>query len=257
MFTDGFKKSDTHMHPNLLRHPEQAGDFILRAIDEGFDMICFTDHMYHPRSDAPDRMLPGRLGEYCDTVHALAEKWASQITLKCGIEVDYWPPDEPMIRELLAQGTFDHVIGSSHLAVEMYPYPLARMTRDELADVCLRNTLQAAKTGLFDTVSHLDQYRWAYFHPERFPLMESEYHLEKHIPLMRQLFEYLQDTGIALEVNSYAIRKGLDPLGQPHPEDAVLRLSREYCLNYVFASDAHVARDVGAGYARSLEPLGL
>ena len=50
-------KRDTHMHPNLLKIPEQADDFIRQAIALGFDEIHFTDHMpFTKTGDEHDRI---------------------------------------------------------------------------------------------------------------------------------------------------------------------------------------------------------
>ena len=58
-------KRDFHMHPNILKVPEQADLFINRAIELGFNEICFTDHMpFSVTGDEVDRIPFGKVKEY-------------------------------------------------------------------------------------------------------------------------------------------------------------------------------------------------
>ena len=236
------------MHPNLMRKPEQAEDFIRTAIDKGFDMICFTDHMYHPVNMLKDRMLSDSLPEYCYRIQNIAEKYRNQIAILCGIEIDYCPQDEEYIRQVLRSGLFDHILGSTHYHLQdIYHVKTSEVERDTFACLALNNTLAAVKSGMFDTISHLDFYRWAMFTPSRFEFPDSTYHLEKHIPLIREILQEMEKTGMALEVNASGIYKGFDNRG-PHPEYAILNIAKEYRLRYVYGSDAHKPENVGSCY---------
>ena len=247
MFADGYQKSDTHLHPNIIRNPGQARSFIEQAISLGFDMICFTDHMYHPAYDAKDRMLPGTAVQYCQTVRDLAKEYKEQITIKCGIEIDYYPPDEEHINNILKEAEFDHVLGSTHFHLPYYGLKLQTLEKDSFAELALNNTMECVKSGLFDTLSHLDFFRWALFTTTRFTFSESDYHLENHLSKIQKILATLEKQGMCLEVNSSGIYKGFDERG-PHPEWEILEMAKQFKLRYVFGSDAHRAENVGRNY---------
>jgi len=246
MFADGYAKCDTHMHPNIIRQPQKVYGFIEKAIELGFDMICFTDHMPYPDYDADDRMLPGTVSEYCRTVERLAREYASQIAIKCGIEVDYCPRDEEYINRLLREGQFDHILGSTHFHLPFYGIRLEKTQRDTFADMALDNTLSCVRSGLFDTVSHMDFFRWAMCKPV-FHFKDSEYHLEKHLAKIDSVIDEIEQTGVCLEINSSGIYKGFDTRG-PHPEHAILDRTKGRRIRYLFGSDAHRAENVGRCY---------
>ena len=119
------KKKDFHMHPNLLKKPKQADLFIKRAIELNFDEICFTDHMpFSVTGDEHDRIPFGMVKDYCEKVREKADEYKNQIIIKTGIEIDYHPKCLKEIEEVLSQGEFDYIIGSSHLNIEGFNIPL-------------------------------------------------------------------------------------------------------------------------------------
>lgn len=238
-------KKDYHLHPNLLKKPEQADLFIQRAVELGFSEICFTDHMpFTVTGDEHDRIPFGKVGEYCKKVREKAEEYKDKIIIRTGIEIDYHPSCIKEIEQVLSEGDFDYIIGSSHLNIAGFNIPMENTTRTEFAEQVLKNYLLAAKSGYFDTISHLDVYRWVFW---EYPLKDDSYTYKSNIEIINKIFEELEKRRLNLEINTAPLYKGFDNLGA-YPENDIIKISRQYKLSYVYGSDAHTADRVGFGY---------
>ncbi len=238
-------KKDYHLHPNIINNPSQAEDFINRAVQLGFDEICFTDHMpFSITHNEFDRIPNGRVGEYCKRVKELALMHKNKITIKTGIEIDYHPYYEREIKNVLSQGEFDYILGSSHLSIDGYRIDLKNTTRTEYARMVLSNYLCAAKSGLFDTLSHLDVYRWVF---DAYPLIDDNFEVSSCFDILNDIFSVIEKSGIYLELNAAPLYKRFDNCGF-YPQYEILDLSEKYNIKYIYGSDAHTADKVGFGY---------
>jgi len=247
-------KRDGHMHPNIMKFPSQGDEFIKKALEEGFDEITFTDHMpFTVTGDEHDRIPFGAVADYCKAVADHRERYSDRISIKTGIEVDFHPTCLPEIRDVLAEGRFHTVLGSSHLNIKGFKVPFPSLTRTEFAGIVLENYLHAAESGLFHVLTHLDVYRWI-FADHAFPLTDDNYSVKSHESLLRRLFSELEKGQIALEVNAAPLYKKFDSLG-PYPEKSILDIAADYRFPIVYGSDAHTSDRVGYGYAECLPLL--
>ncbi len=238
-------KRDYHMHPNLLKKPEQGIEFIETAIKKGFDEICFTDHMpFTVTGDEHDRIPFGKVSDYCFEVRRLQTEYKEKISIRLGIEIDFHPTCIDEIENVLSQGNFDYIIGSSHLNITGFNIPMKETTQNEFAEIVLNNHLQAIESGYFDTLSHLDVYRWVF---SAYPLIDDNYCYKRHLPILHKLFEALDKHNMNLEINAAPLFKKFDNLGA-YPQSEILEISREYNLKYIYGSDAHRAEHIGFGY---------
>ncbi len=241
-------KRDLHMHPNILKRPEQADLFINRAIELGFCEICFTDHMpFSVTGDEHDRIPFGKISRYCEAVEEKAHLFRDKISIKTGIEIDFHPTCTDEIEQVLCSGRFDYVLGSSHLNISGFGIDFKNTTQTEFAKMVLENYLCAAKSGLFSAVSHLDIYRCVFNDAKNYPLIPDGYTFTRCEPLIREIFAYLETNNIFLEINAAPLYKRFDTLG-PYPEKKILELAKEYDLKYAYGSDAHTYDKLGFGY---------
>lgn len=248
------KKCDGHMHPNIMKFPSQGDEFAARAAELGFDEITFSDHMpFTVTGDEYDRIPFGAVGDYCRAVDDFRRRYSDLIAVKTGIEVDFYPDCLPEIREVLSQGRFDTVLGSSHLNIKGFNIPFSKMTRTEFAAVVLENYLRAAESALFDVLTHLDVYRWIFADSE-FHLKDDAYDVHTHEQLIRRIFAELEKNGTALEINAAPLYKKFDTLGA-YPEKSILAIAEDYKFPIVYGSDAHTAKRVGYGYCECLKYL--
>lgn len=250
-------KRDYHLHPNIINNPTQAEEFIKNAVDLGFDEICFTDHMpFSITHNEFDRIPEGMIGEYCKRVHELSQKHKSEITIKTGIEIDYHPYYLSEIENVLSQGEFDYIIGSSHLNISGYRIDFANTTRTEFARMVLNNYLCAARSGLFNTISHLDVYRWVFSEKKSYPLIDDGFDVSSCTDILEDLFSTLEKNNMFLEINAAPLFKCFDNLGF-YPEKKILDIAKNYKLKYIYGSDAHSPEKLGFGYDKITELTGI
>lgn len=240
-------KYDYHTHPNFMNVPENDRKFIESAIESGLEEICFTDHAPLSRFPLSDRVPFGFARRYCERVRELADEYKGRITVKCGVEMDYIPDLEGEIEDILSEGSYDYVIGSSHLHIPgMLPKALSEMTADEYVAHCCLNNLRAVRSGYFNTVAHLDMYRWVVRKNERFKLLTAQFDFKRHEDTIRETFSEMEKRGVALEINTHlmASTKNAEDI---YPSKDVLKIAKEYNIKYKYGSDAHHKGDVGFG----------
>ena len=241
-------KHDYHMHPQLLTKPGDWADaFVRKAISEGIEEICFTDHMPLSMSDQKDRIPRGRVSEYYAKASEYADKYKDEISIKVGIEVDYHPDYLDEIEAVLQAGKFDYILGSSHLQLPGYGLKLGEMEADEFISVMLKNILGSVKSGYFDAVAHIDFYRWIVESEERFPMRTRKYHYENHRDTIAEILDEIKKRDMILEVNTHRMA-GIGGLENVYPCRETLELSLLKGVKYRFGSDAHVPHDVGFGW---------
>lgn len=241
-------KIDFHTHPNILKNPPQAEEFVKKAIDEGFDTIVFTDHMpFSVTGDEIDRMPFGAVPLYCEKVREIAEKYRDRIRILCGIEVDYYPSCTDEITMTLAQGDFDIILGSSHLNIKGLGIPFRSLSKTDYAEIVINNYYFASQSGMFDVLTHPDIYRIQISDPETFPLAGDFPKIADLEEDLRRLFSAMEEKNIMMEINAAPLYKKFDSRG-PYPDRDILAIASEYNLKYTFGSDAHIPENVGFGY---------
>ena len=217
-------RKDYHLHPNIMKHPEQFSAFVRAAADAGIGEICVTDHMPLSISMASDRIPHGRVKEYCQTVRELSKRHEGILSVKCGIEIDYHPSVLDEIKQVLDEGDFDYILASSHMHIYVKDYE--KYTFNEFASMAIENSIRAVETGWFDAVSHLDMYRFAFENPHRFPLKDDGYDVLKHEADMKALLNILSTSKVRLEINPHLAETKGD-LSFTYPQEQIVRWALE------------------------------
>lgn len=235
-------RKDYHMHP-MAWTEENLPLFVEKALEKGMGEICITDHMPLLMADAPDRMRPGAVGAYCRRVQEWAARYQGVISIKCGIEVDFHPTLKGYIEDILAQGTFHHILGSTHIQVFLRDYP--RYTYDDFAAASLENTLRAVESGYFTAISHLDQFRFVFASPERFPLRRSSYDPARHEDVIREILGKIREKNMCLEINPH-LAEAMKDVEITYPQAQIVKWALDADVRFVYGSDAHAPGSVGA-----------
>lgn len=246
---------DAHLHTD--QSPDSAVPidvYAARAIELGVAEICVTDHVDFDPRDPAYRYT--RFEDRDRTVRSAAERWAREgVTIRFGAEVTYNRRWEADVRDHLGKYRYDYVIGSVHDWPES-PYWSTRVrawiegkTLDEIVAPYYAEIIAAARTGLFDTIGHLDVVR-RYLYP-----MITTADLATRPDLQEPALRAIIESGTALEVNSSGLRY---PGGETYPSAAVVARFRALGGERVVAgSDAHsrgsfAARlDTSYGHIRS------
>lgn len=229
---------DYHIHTHFCGHARGTMEaYVQAAIDDGLPEMGFADHFPMIKGWRPGySMQPEQLPEYIRQVHLLQRQFP-EISIKLGIEADYYSPsEEAATQTLLAQHPFDYVYGSVHFLDDWAfddPERIAEWDSHDVNAVYSHYyTLveQAVRSGLFDILGHMD-------------LVKKFGHraTREMIGPIEQVVKACRDTGMAIEINTSGLRK---PVKEIYPAPAILHLIRQYHVPIVLGSDAHAPHEV-------------
>lgn len=251
---------DSHSHTFYSKHAIGSVDELARAsIAAGVTVLTITDHAPFA-VDTDNRLLASELDRYFADIERARVFYQGQITILCGLELDYMPGTTVFNRELLTRYPMDFVIGSIHYVevpgeAMVKVWELPRLAGRAFLDRYFANLEGLLDSGLFDAVGHADTLLRGV--PEDILLRRFE-------PLLAPLAR----SGIAFELNASGLRKSsLDPTtGREvqgvwsYPSRKLVAQLMAHKVPFTVGSDAHAPGDAGAGIAELLEtlrPLGL
>ena len=198
---------DAHLHTNLSPDAIVPIDaYAALAREYGMPEICITDHVDFDPGDPAFAFTTFEERER--TVRDAAERWTNAPAIRFGVEITYEQRLEADIREYLDHHRYDYVIGSVHPSLRN---PMR--TPEDAAAWCAGKTHREAsawyweevegaiRSGLFDTVGHLDFVK-RYMHAALGP-----FEFEPHADIYDRLLTAVVETGTALEVNSSGLRQ--------------------------------------------------
>jgi histidinol-phosphatase (PHP family) len=241
---------DSHMHTAFSPDSQVLLElYAAQAAEYGIREIAITDHV---------DFLPGAPGyRYFDydvrkrVIAEAAERWAGKVSIRHGVEITYESRFEEEIRHHLATHGYDYSIGSVHAVIDS-PYAKDRVAAfvagkrlSEAVAPHFAEVERSIRTGLFDTIGHLDQVKRMlrpWFPPAEFAAIPEAYE-----PLLVALVE----SGSALEVNSSGLRH---PEKETYPAAWVVARFRELGGRRVtVGSDAHLPQSFAFGLEEAAE----
>jgi histidinol-phosphatase (PHP family) len=242
---------DYHVHTFRCGHAGgESRDFVRRAIERGLGEIAFTDHVplyFLPPSERDPRLAMAEedFDDYLQEVEALRREFAGTIPVRLGLEADFAEGREEELASWLARADWDLVLGSVHWVAGDWidaPESASRRFEREGAEALYaeyyRLLSRAARTGLFDVLTHFDLPKKHGHRPAR-PLEEAE---EEAIASARA-------GGCAVEISSAGLRK---PVAEAYPEARLLGRLVRAGVPVTFSSDAHAPAEVGWGFEKTL-----
>jgi histidinol-phosphatase (PHP family) len=241
---------DSHLHTNLSPDSDVPLDvYAAQAVERGIAELAITDHVDFAPGTPAYEFVP--FADRERVVREAAERWAPQgVAIRFGVEITYDGRYEAEIRKHLDDHAYDYVIGSVHIYADS-PFHASRVAAwtagrplAEIVAPYFDEVLRAIRSGLFDTIGHLDFVK-RYLMPHVRPAQLAEAP-ELYEPLLRALIE----TGTALEVNTSGLRQ---PPRETYPAAAVVeRFGVLGGTRVSTGSDAHRAdaftMGLGEGY---------
>jgi len=244
-------------------HSEHSGDStapmedqIRAGLARGLKVMCFTDHYdpEFPYENNPD-VAPGTFELYYDSYRKdflkMKKKYEGKIELHLGIELGLQPHLGDFLRSYVREHDFEFIIGSNHLCAGYDPYYpdfLYSRTQQEALVLYLEDTLTNIRAFPdIDSCGHLD-YVTRYL-PDRDTIYTYKAYADRIDPILRELI----DRGIALEVNTSPLTKGM-PHFNPLPD--ILSRYREMGGELItIGSDAHVPERIAGCFEETAEIL--
>lgn len=244
--------ADYHNHTYLCGHATgEAEEYVLQAVKLGLPEIGFAEHipMYwlpeagrDPEIAMPEAEFEG----YVRTVLDLKSRYP-EIGVRLGVEADYIPGFEARLQALLVPYPWDYVYGSVHYVGDWgfdnpaHAHRYAEWEIYELYEKYFALVCEAARTGLFDVIGHLDVIKKWGHRPPTLPA-----------GLYARVSEELARAGVVVEANTAGYRK---PARELYPAPDLLRELIRRGVDFTLGSDAHAPEEVGYGFAGALHEL--
>jgi len=243
---------DYHTHTPRCKHAiGSVRDYALIAVKMGLKEIGLSDHAPMPADfDHSWRMHRNELEDYQQEIEQVRNEFAAALTIRTGIEVDYYPGTESYIREMIGSYDWDYIIGSVHYIGQWGFDNEAEIdgwqNRDIEQTYCAYFELLAdsACSGLFDIIGHPDLVKKFGHRP---PLGSR-----KVRDAEESMLQAVKQSDCALEISSAGLRK---PVGEVYPHARIIVRAAELKIPFSFGSDAHAPGEVGHGMDLCLRML--
>ena len=229
---------DNHMHTKLCKHAEgDLFEYVEKAIFKGISEIAFTDHIPLPESfDLAHRMQLNDMEKYARWIQQ-ARGIYPEITIRFGIEADYYEGLEKYTESFISRYDFDIVIMSVHFIHHwpegnwVFEYDFPEKSKKEIYKDYLSTVKRGIETGLFDVLGHVDIIK-----------SPGDSLIEIVPDDVNTLLETLKNNDMSLEINTSGYRKKVE---EPFPGFDWLSLIKEKSVSLTTGSDAHHPDQVG------------
>ncbi len=154
--------SNYHTHTVRCRHAVGEDEaFVLAALDRGLRILGFSDHspyIFDGDYYSTFRMPMSELEDYVASVLSLRKKYADQIDIKLGLELEYYPAHFAKTVAALKKYPFDYfLLGQHALGDEEDDFYTGWPTDDEeILNRYVCQCREALHTGVFSCFAHPD-----------------------------------------------------------------------------------------------------
>jgi histidinol-phosphatase (PHP family) len=232
---------DCHMHTGLTDGLGVPADYAAVAVERGFGEIGCSDHAPLGNRDTDWHMKLADLDTYVGWVREAQRKFP-RLSIKLGLEVDFFPGREDWIRKLAAMHPWDFFLGSVHFIGDWPVDESAETWQGRDVDAMWREYFalwkQAAQSHLFDSLAHPDL-------PKKFNCRPKTDFTNVYEDALRAVAQ----SGVAIEISTAGLKK---PCREIYPSEQFLRIARRFDIPITLGSDAHVSQDVGVDFEKAV-----
>jgi len=250
-----------HSHCSFCDGRAPLEEFVKEAIRQGFYSYGVSSHAPLP-FPTQWTMEWGQMEAYLDEFKNLRQKYADEIELYVGLEIDYLNEESNPSVARFTELPLDYRIGSVHLlydaageVVDIDCSPAVfkeRVDRHFNGDVLrvvrmyFDRLFRMVELGGFDILGHADKmhYNASCYHPG---LLDEPW----YEALMKDYFSLVASRGYLVEINT----KAFDSLGTFYPNSRYWELMKEYQIKVLVNSDAHYPERINAGRMEALRLL--
>lgn len=248
MFSMNIKENrlpDYHIHTPLCGHAGgELEDYVIAAREAGLPEMGFADHLPLFHIEDPTLCMSHEdLPRYIEQVRVLQQKHADY-PVRLGIEADYIRAHLDDVAGALARYEFDYIYGSVHFVggwgfdQSRFKFEFERRDINDVYREYFELVMEAARTGLFDIMTHLDVVKKYGHRPT-----------EDISGLYNQVAETLAKSGVVIELNSSGLSK---PVGEIYPGLDLLKIIHGHGVPITFGSDSHKPSQVGREFDKLL-----
>lgn len=191
-----------------------------------------------------ERVMTENIDEFIETIQQAKEKWREQgVTLKLGVEADYFIGGEEELATLLDGHPWDFVIGSVHFVDGWgFDNPQTEYIFKRMDEAALKQHYQRffetvegmIASNLFDFVAHLDNFKVFNYKVQDKVFLDTAY---------KRIAKALIATNTATEINAGLYYRY--PVKEMCPSPRFLQTLLAYGVEFTVSSDAHFPDDLG------------
>ena len=234
-----------HNHTVWSDGRPEISDLAEKARTAGVRELGISDHF----AITPDRQSPSwsiqpeRLSAYVDAVLSTARN-TDGLTIRLGVEVDYFPETLEESIRLLKPYPFDYIIGSVHFidgfSIDMNSdswKTLSQKERNWAWKTYWMHIADAAKSGYFDFIAHFDLPKKFEFYPDI-----------DLTPNAVAALDAIAATDTAIEINTSGWYK---PVKEAYPSFFYIREARRRNIPLLINADSHHSGHVVRDFKRA------
>ena len=230
----GSYPADMHLHTTFSCDASATMETHVRnALAQGLRAVCFTDH--YDANPADEGFGFYLAASYRNEVSRLQEQYGDRIRILRGLEFAE-PHRHPAEFEQMSQHPYDFILGSVHWLGDFFVLDRIRVAEFEpeaLESLYYAESEAMTTFGGFDAVAHLDYLRRGTGR-DAWPQ-----------DVLRRIFGNMARHGIALEINTQHVRRGLE---SAFPTPALAQLYAACGGSRItFGSDGHHPSDTASG----------
>ncbi|MBE6657214.1 MAG: PHP domain-containing protein [Ruminococcaceae bacterium] len=224
-----------HTHTPRCHHAQGVETaYIEAARAAGMQILGFADHapMIFDEGYVSDfRMLPEQTEIYAMTLDALKHRYAGQISIYIGYEMEYYPRYFARSLASICRYPVDYLILGQHFFENEFPPERAKSRSDGYSGAAtdeewklglyVDRVIAGMKTGAFSCVAH----------PDLIHFIGDDETYRRHIV---RLCECAKDMQIPLEINLLGLGGG-----RAYPNDRFWRIAAEVGCTAILGCDAH------------------
>ncbi|WP_141432856.1 histidinol phosphate phosphatase domain-containing protein [Bacillus sp. 03113] len=235
--------------------------YLLEALRKGIKEVGIVDHLYrftetrkyyetyiHLGNDKLgtiqktwlNQVMNQSLSAFTHSILQAKERWAKHgVTLRLGIEADYFEGGEKELEKLLALGEWDYIIGSVHFLDGWgFDNPETKSLYEErnledLYERFFKTVEKGIRSNLFHISAHLDNLKVFNYRPDENDL----------IPYYHRIAKALKETNTATEINAGLYYRY--PVEEMCPSPLFLQILAQYEIPITLSSDSHFPDDLG------------
>lgn len=239
---------DTHVHTDNSPDGHHSAMYMCECAEmAGLRAIAFTDHVESDayRRDHYDRVA---LQSFIDVTKARSA-FRGKLLVCAGVELGQPMYDVATSEEILANLPYDMVIGSVHNFQNEQDFMYLDYSQWDITDLMNKyfdELIKLARWAKLDTLAHMT-------YPLRYIVGEHgiPVDMSKFSDKVDEILSLLVKNEKALEINTSGLRQ---KLGKTMPEEDVVRRFKQLGGEFVtVGSDAHYAKDIGAGVDVGME----
>ena len=227
-------KKNYHTHTERCRHAWGTDEeFVLAAIRGGFSELGFSDHAcwkYEGNFKSHMRMTVAEFDAYFESIQSLKEKYKDQISVRIGMECEYFPKYMGWLEQFVKEKKLDYIIFGNHFNMtdEFGEYYGFVCGDDRMLKKYIDDCIAGMSTGLYSYLAHPDLFMRGRERFDALAAKESE-----------RLCRWCRDHGVVLEYNLEGAQMSENCGRTLYPYPDFWEIAAGYGNDVIIGVDAH------------------